>query len=243
MNDSRTAINDRTATARRIIIAIDGHSSTGKSTLAKALAQKLGYTYVDTGAMYRAVALYCLQNNLVDVSGKVSAALAGLCADGKSIQIEFRTDGERSRTFLNGEDVEREIRSVAVAAAVSPVSAVPEVRQFLVAQQQLMGRNRGLVMDGRDIGTVVFPDAELKIFMTAAPEIRAERRFLELKAKGENVSFDEVLRNIEERDRLDSSREHSPLRKADDALLLDNSHMTPSEQLDWLYDRYTIVIR
>jgi cytidylate kinase len=219
---------------RKIIVAIDGHSSTGKSTLAKALAQKLGYAYVDTGAMYRAVALYCLRNNLVDGSGKVSGALAALCADGESIRIEFRADGERSRTFLNGEDVEREIRSVAVAAAVSPVSAVPEVRKFLVAQQQLMGRNRGLVMDGRDIGTVVFPDAELKIFMTAAPEIRAERRFMELKAKGENASFDQVLRNIEERDRLDSSREHSPLRKADDAVVLDNSGMTQEEQLDFV---------
>lgn len=223
-------------------MAIDGHSSTGKSTLAKALARKLDYTYVDTGAMYRAVALYCLRNNLVDVSGKVSDLLAGICADGKSIRIEFRTDDDCARTFLNGEDVEREIRSVAVAAAVSPVSAVPAVRKFLVEQQQLMGRDRGVVMDGRDIGTVVFPDAELKIFMTAAPEIRAERRFLELKAKGENVDFDEVLRNIEERDRLDSSREHSPLRKADNALVLDNSHMTPADQLGWLLLRAEAVI-
>lgn len=223
-------------------MAIDGHSSTGKSTLAKALARKLEYTYVDTGAMYRAVALYCLRNNLVDVSGKVSDLLAGICADGKSIRIEFRTDDDCARTFLNGEDVEREIRSVAVAAAVSPVSAVPAVRKFLVEQQQLMGRDRGVVMDGRDIGTVVFPDAELKIFMTAAPEIRAERRFLELKAKGENVDFDEVLRNIEERDRLDSSREHSPLRKADNALVLDNSHMTPADQLGWLLLRAEAVI-
>ena len=235
-------MNDAMINRSKIIVAIDGHSSTGKSTLAKALARKLEYTYVDTGAMYRAVALYCLRNNLVDVSGKVSDLLAGICADGKSIRIEFRTDDDCARTFLNGEDVEREIRSVAVAAAVSPVSAVPAVRKFLVEQQQLMGRDRGVVMDGRDIGTVVFPDAELKIFMTAAPEIRAERRFLELKAKGENVDFDEVLRNIEERDRLDSSREHSPLRKADNALVLDNSHMTPADQLGWLLLRAEAVI-
>ena len=235
-------MNDAMINRSKIIVAIDGHSSTGKSTLAKALARKLDYTYVDTGAMYRAVALYCLRNNLVDVSGKVSDLLAGICADGKSIRIEFRTDDDCARTFLNGEDVEREIRSVAVAAAVSPVSAVPAVRKFLVEQQQLMGRDRGVVMDGRDIGTVVFPDAELKIFMTAAPEIRAERRFLELKAKGENVDFDEVLRNIEERDRLDSSREHSPLRKADNALVLDNSHMTPADQLGWLLLRAEAVI-
>ncbi|MDR1130566.1 MAG: (d)CMP kinase [Prevotellaceae bacterium] len=221
---------------RKIIIAVDGYSSTGKSTAAKAIARRLGYIYVDTGAMYRAVTLFCIQNGLIDSSGKVSDRLKSLLPD---IRIEFRKSGgsETADTYLNDVNVEKEIRSIETASHVSAVSAVPEVRELLVGQQQLMGQAKGIVMDGRDIGTVVFPEAELKVFMTASPEIRAMRRFSELKAKGETVSLDEVRRNIEERDCMDTHRKVSPLRQAADAVVLDNSSMTPEEQLEWLYER------
>jgi cytidylate kinase len=221
---------------KRIVIAIDGYSSTGKSTVAKAIARKLDYIYVDTGAMYRAVTLFCMQNALIDSSGKISDRLKSFLPD---IKIEFRKspDSETSDTYLNNVNVEKEIRSIETASHVSAVSAIPEVRELLVGQQQRMGQSKGIVMDGRDIGTVVFPDAELKVFMTASPEIRAMRRFSELKAKGENVALDEVRRNIEERDYKDTHREISPLRQAEDAVVLDNSSMTPEEQLEWLCKR------
>ena len=217
----------------QIIIAIDGHSSCGKSTIAKAVAVRFGYIFIDSGAMYRAVTLYALRHNLI-IDGKVKNeelihALPG-------IKIDFRTNPaiQRSDTFLNDENVEEEIRQLTVSQSVSPVATIAEVRKAMVRLQQEMGRNKGIVMDGRDIGTVVFPEAEFKLFVTASPEIRAKRRFDELKSKGENVSFDEILQNIMERDHIDSTRKASPLRKADDALVLDNSDMTREEQLEWV---------
>ena len=219
---------------KKIIIAIDGYSSTGKSTIAKAIAKRLNYIYVDTGAMYRAVTLYCIQHNLIDDSGKISEKLKDLLSD---IKIEFRKNGEIADTYLNGVNVEHEIRSIEIANKVSIVSAVSEVRELLVKQQQLIGTSKGVVMDGRDIGTVVFPNAELKVFMTASPEIRAQRRFLELEKKGDKVTFEEVKKNIEERDYIDTHRDISPLRQAEDAIVLDNSHMTPDEQVEWLYKK------
>ena len=217
---------------KRIVIAIDGHSSCGKSTVAKELARKLGYTYIDSGAMYRVVTLYALRNGLIkNHIPDVEKLVEGL----KNIQITFNWDEEtgRNTTFLNDENVEEEIRQLAVSENVSPVSTIAEVRAEMVKQQRENGKNKGIVMDGRDIGTVVFPDAELKIFMTASPEIRAQRRFDELTGKGEQVSYEEILKNVQERDFIDSTRETSPLRKADDAVVLDNSDMTRDEQLRW----------
>ncbi|MDR1584397.1 MAG: (d)CMP kinase [Prevotellaceae bacterium] len=221
---------------KKIIIAIDGYSSTGKSTVAKAIACRLNYIYVDTGAMYRAVTLFCVQNRLIDSSGKISDRLKSML---QNINIEFckPPGSEIADTYLNNVNVEKEIRSIEIANHVSAVSAVSEVRELLVRQQQLMGRAKGIVMDGRDIGTVVFPDAELKVFMTASLEIRTLRRFLELKTKGENVTIENVRTNIEERDFKDTHREISPLRQAVDAIILDNSNMTPEEQLEWLYEK------
>jgi cytidylate kinase len=221
---------------KKIVIAVDGYSSTGKSTVAKAIARRLNYIYVDTGAMYRAVTLFCVQNGLIDSQGNISDRLKSAL---QNIKIEFRkSDGsETADTYLNNVNVEKEIRSIEIANHVSAVSAIAEVRELLVRQQQLMGQAKGIVMDGRDIGTVVFPDAELKVFMTASPEIRAMRRFSELKAKGENVTVEEVRKNIEERDFKDTHREISPLRQASDAVVLDNSNMTPDEQLEWLYEK------
>jgi cytidylate kinase len=226
---------------KKIIIAIDGYSSTGKSTVAKEIARRLNYIYVDTGAMYRAVTLFCVQNGLIDSSGKVSERLKSILKD---INIGFRKSAgsETADTYLNNVNVEKEIRSIEIANHVSAVSAVPEVREWLVGQQQLMGQAKGIVMDGRDIGTVVFPNAELKVFMTASPEIRTLRRFSELKAKDENVTIDEVRKNIEERDFMDTHRETSPLRQAKDAVVLDNSNMTPNEQLEWLYEKVKAVL-
>ena len=217
----------------QIIIAIDGHSSCGKSTIAKAVAVRFGYIFIDSGAMYRAVTLYALRHNLI-IEGEVKQE--ELINALPEIRIDFRHNTllQRSDTFLNGENVEEEIRQLTVSQNVSPVATISEVRQAMVRFQQEMGSNKGIVMDGRDIGTVVFPDAEFKLFVTASPEIRAKRRFDELKSKGENVSFDEILQNIMERDRIDSTREASPLRKADDALVLDNSAMTREEQLEWV---------
>ncbi len=217
---------------RKIIIAIDGHSSCGKSTMAKSLAQELGYIYIDSGAMYRVVTLFALRKRLI-INGIPDKKK--LIAELKNIKITFKWDelSGRNTTFLNGENVEDEIRRLEVSENVSQISAIPEVRREMVKQQRENGRNKGIVMDGRDIGTVVFPDAELKIFMTASPEIRARRRFLELKEKGVEVDFDSILKNVEGRDEIDSSREVSPLKKADDALILDNSYLTREEQLRW----------
>ncbi len=214
---------------RKITIAIDGYSSTGKSTMAKALARAIGYAYIDTGAMYRAVTLYCLDNGLLDGDRVDEAALEQRLAD---IHITFCPNDEgRSDTYLNGKNVEAEIRSMRVSDKVSIIAAIGFVRRDMVRQQQAMGRDKGIVMDGRDIGTVVFPDAELKVFVTADPMVRAQRRYDELRAKGDTTtSLSEVLHNVTERDRIDTTRAESPLRQADDAIVLDNSHMTIAEQ-------------
>lgn len=221
---------------KRITIAIDGHSSCGKSTMAKALARSIGYVYVDTGAMYRAVTLFALRNGLFDDNGEVKTAELEALMD--SITIEQKLVDGKTTTFLNGEDVEREIRGLEVSNHVSPVAALPFVRTAMVAQQQRMGQEGGIVMDGRDIGTTVFPNAELKIFVTASAEVRAQRRYDELQQKGMAADYDDIVKNIKERDYIDSHREVSPLRQADDALLLDNSQMTIDEQDRWLLERY-----
>ena len=223
---------------KKITIAIDGHSSCGKSTMAKALAKKLGYIYVDTGAMYRAVTLYCMRNNLFDAEGEVMTDRLREVMDEVKISFKFNEETGRPDTYLNGERVEDVIRSIKVSNHVSKVAAIPFVREAMVDQQRAMGREKGVVMDGRDIGTTVFPDAELKIFVTASAEVRAQRRYDELQQKGMPADYDEILKNVQERDYIDSHREVSPLRKADDALLLDNSHMTIEEQDQWLYERY-----
>ena len=209
---------------KKIVIAVDGFSSCGKSTMAKELARKIGYIFIDSGAMYRAVTLYCLENGLIK-DGKVDAA--ALEQKINDIHIEFRlNEGGVPQTYLNGVNVERQIRTMEVSSFVSPVAALGFVREALVREQQKMGEKKGIVMDGRDIGTVVFPNAELKIFVTASPEVRAERRVKDLEAKGDPVSFEEVLKNVEERDHIDQTRELSPLKTADDAVVLDTSDMT-----------------
>ena len=215
---------------KRIIIAIDGYSSCGKSTLAKALAKSLHYAYVDTGAMYRAVTLFFLENN-VDINNNTAVKEAL-----DQIEIHFERTKTGNNVFLNSEDVENEIRTMRISDMVSPVSTISEVRRFLVAQQQKMGTRKGVVMDGRDIGTVVCPDAELKIFLTADSNIRAQRRFDELNAKGQPTDFEHVKRNLMERDMIDSNRADSPLRQAKDAILIDNSYLTPDEQLKKVLD-------
>lgn len=214
---------------KKITIAIDGYSSCGKSTMAKDLAKMLKYNYIDSGAMYRAVTLYCLRNNLFEGDSPNETALKKQI---DQIHIDFRNNETtgKSDTYLNGENVEKEIRSMEVADKVSPVAAVGFVREALVRQQQEMGKNKGIVMDGRDIGTVVFPDAELKIFVTARPEVRAQRRLTELVAKGENASFEEVLQNLSKRDYIDTTRKDGPLRQAEDAVVIDNSDITIEEQ-------------
>lgn len=223
---------------RKITIAIDGYSSCGKSTMAKDLAREIGYIYVDTGAMYRSVTLFAMRNSLFDEDGSIKTdELKDRMGE---INISFRLNSETGRpdTYLNGELVEKEIRTMDVSSNVSKIAALPFVREALVAQQQAMGKEKGIIMDGRDIGTVVFPDAELKIFVTASAEVRAQRRYDELKAKGMPADFDDILKNVKERDYIDSHRETSPLRMADDALELDNSHMTIEEQKAWLMARY-----
>jgi len=228
-------------TEKKIIIAIDGHSSCGKSTVAKQLAQRLGYIYIDTGAMYRVVTLVALRNGWIENKvPDLEKVIAGL----KDISITFRWDEKlgKNTTFLNGENVEEEIRMLAVSENVSPISTIAEVRKEMVKQQRENGKNKGIVMDGRDIGTVVFPEAELKIFMTASPEIRAQRRFDELNQKGLKVNFEEILENVKTRDKIDSSRAVSPLKQADDAVVLDNSHLTREEQLDWAMNKVKEVI-
>ena len=214
---------------KSIIVAIDGYSSCGKSTVAKALAKYAGYTYVDTGAMYRATALYALR--LLGDEALNREAVLTLLPD---IHIDFVQTSEGQHVTLNGEDVESLIRTLEVGNMASQISTIKEVRAFLVAQQQAMGDKKGIVMDGRDIGTVVFPNAELKLFLTASPEVRAERRYLELKAKGESPIFEEVLADVNDRDYRDTHRVESPLRQAEDAVVVDNSHMTREEQMDYI---------
>ncbi len=218
---------------KKITIAIDGYSSCGKSTMAKDLAREIGYVYVDSGAMYRTVALYALDNGIIK-DGKIDEAR--LKDEMKNIEISFQFNPERGRpdTYLNGERVEDRIRTLEVSNHVSPVAALGFVREEMVRQQQRMGQEGGIIMDGRDIGTTVFPHAELKIFVTASAEIRAKRRYDELTAKGEACDMQEILRNVEERDYIDTHRNISPLRQADDALVLDNSHLTIEEQKQWL---------
>ena len=219
---------------KKIVIAIDGFSSCGKSTFAKMIAARLGYIFIDTGAMYRAVTLYALENGAIQNGMVNEQKLKGLL---DRIAIKFRFNPQRgaSDIYVDGEWVEGKIRTIEVSNLVSAVSQIPEVRTKLVAMQQEMGRDKGVVMDGRDIGTVVFPDAELKLFMTADPHIRALRRYEELREKGDNVSLAEIEQNIIDRDRADQSRAISPLRQAEDAVVLDNSYMTLEEQMDWLF--------
>ena len=219
----------------KIIVAVDGYSSCGKSTIAKALAKYAGYIYVDTGAMYRAVALFAHRAGLAEHLEQVVERL-------QDIHISFVQTPNGQHVTLNGEDVEAEIRTLEIGNLASQVSTIKEVRAFLVAQQQVMGEHKGIVMDGRDIGTVVFPHAELKLFLTASPEVRAERRFKELQAKGENPIFEEVLRDTNDRDYRDTHRAESPLRQAEDAIVVDNSHMTREEQMEHIieiFDRAT----
>ncbi len=224
---------------KRIIIAIDGFSSTGKSTMAKTLARRIGYAYIDTGAMYRAVTLYCIENGLAAADGTIDEQRLTQQLDKISITFGVNAETGQSETYLNGRCVEREIRDMRVSGLVSNVAKIAAVRHALVAQQQAMGKEKGIVMDGRDIGTVVFPDAEMKVYVTASAETRAHRRHDELLAKGDTtVTYEEVLQNVTERDRIDTTRAESPLRRADDAYTLDNSHMTIDEQNQWLLDLY-----
>lgn len=223
---------------KKIVIAIDGFSSCGKSTMAKDLAREVGYIYVDTGAMYRAVTLFAMRNDVFDAEGKIDETrLKALLPDVK-LTFQLNNETKLPEVCLNGENVERYIRTLEVSQHVSPIAALPFVREKLVEQQQAMGNEKGIVMDGRDIGTVVFPNAELKIFVTASAEIRAQRRFKELETKGMPADFDEILQNVEQRDYIDTHRETSPLRQADDALVLDNSHLTIAEQKAWLMEKF-----
>ena len=226
---------------RKIVIAIDGFSSCGKSTFAKAIAARLGYIFIDTGAMYRAVTLYALEHGAVEEGVVDRERVVALLPE---INISFRFNSERgaSDVYVNGECVEDKIRSIEVSSTVSKVSCIAEVREKLVAMQQEMGRARGVVMDGRDIGTVVFPDAELKIYMTADAKVRAERRYAELVAKGDMVTMEEILENVISRDEADMTREISPLRQADDAVVLDNSYMSVEEQMAWFMERYEKIV-
>jgi cytidylate kinase len=219
---------------KKITIAIDGHSSCGKSTMAKELAHKLGYIYVDTGAMYRTVTLYAMRNNLFTADGEVKTD--ELQKSMNNIKVSFCINEETGRpdACLNDECVENIIRSIEVSNHVSKIAAIPFVREAMVEQQRRMGAEKGIVMDGRDIGTTVFPDAELKIFVTASAKVRAQRRYDELQEKGMPADFDEILKNVEERDYIDSHREVSPLRQAEDAILLDNSNLTIPQQNEWL---------
>ena len=219
-------------TAKKLVIAIDGHSSCGKSTFAKASAARMEYTYIDSGAMYRAVTLACMDRGLIR-DGKIDDKELRELLDSIIINFHKKEGQQAAETFINGVNVEGRIRNIDVASNVSVVSKSPLVRKQMVAMQRAMGREKGIVMDGRDIGTVVFPDADIKIFLTAGADIRAERRYLELVEKGQKVSLEEIRKNIIDRDRLDETRKESPLKKADDAILLDNSHMTPAGQMIW----------
>lgn len=226
---------------KKIVIAIDGFSSCGKSTFAKAIAARLGYIFIDTGAMYRAVTLCALNQGLVGEQSVDEAAVVAML-DRVNISFKFNSERGASDVYVNGECVEREIRTIEVSNCVSRISSIREVREKLVALQQQMGCDRGVVMDGRDIGTVVFPDAELKIFMTADPKVRAERRYAELTAKGDKVTMEEILENVISRDNADMTRAISPLRQADDAIVLDNSYMSVEEQMAWFMERYEALV-
>ncbi|KAA6344817.1 Cytidylate kinase [termite gut metagenome] len=227
---------------KKITIAVDGFSSCGKSTMAKDVAKEIGYIYIDSGAMYRAVTLYSIENSIIQNDKIDEERLKHSLGD---IQITFRLNPEtrHPNTYLNGVNVEDKIRGMEVSSKVSPISTLSIVRQAMVAQQQEFGEEKGIIMDGRDIGTTVFPNAELKIFVTASSEIRAQRRYDELKAKGMGADFDDILKNVKERDYIDQNREISPLRKADDAILLDNSQMTLAEQKEWLLEQYRKAIQ
>ncbi len=225
----------------KIIIAIDGYSSSGKSTMAKQLAREIGYRYIDSGAMYRAVTLYAMRHGLIGPDGSVDEP--GVVNALEDISIDFHVEGERQYTMLNGENVETQIRTLEVSNHVSPIAAIAPVRHALVKMQRAMGKTRGIVMDGRDIGTVVFPDAEMKVFCDASAERRAERRYKELSDKGEQVKYEDVLANVINRDHIDENRAESPLRCADDAVRLDNSRMTIEEQNQWLLDLYNRITR
>lgn len=222
---------------KKIIVAIDGYSSCGKSTMAKTLARKIGYTYIDSGAMYRAVTLFALEKGIITGS---DVDAPGLEKRLNEIKITFSTDKETGSniTELNGKDVERRIRTLEVSSHVSAIAALPFIRTFLTAQQRSLGEKKGIVMDGRDIGTTVFPDAELKIFVTASAEVRARRRYDELQAKGERTSYEEIIENVKQRDYIDTHREVSPLTQAPDAVVLDNSFMTLKQQDEWLMEQY-----
>lgn len=226
---------------QKITIAIDGYSSTGKSTIAKQIAKELGYIYVDSGAMYRAVTLYALQNGFISDKDFKSDDFVKVL---QKIELQFKFNPELgfAEMYLNGENVEQAIRTMEVSSFVSTISAVPEVRYQLVKQQQKMGKDKGIVMDGRDIGTVVFPDAELKIFMTASPKVRAQRRFDELTIRGDKVNFNEVFKNVQERDSKDSHRADSPLVKADDAIEIDNSDLTLEEQFQKIMELVSMTL-
>lgn len=228
---------------KKIVIAIDGYSSCGKSTMAKNLARRLGYVYVDTGAMYRAVTLYALRHQLFKADGEVDAASLQRAMPDIRISFQFNAQTGKPDTYLNDELVEQEIRTMQVSEKVSKIAALPFVRTELVALQQRMGVDKGIVMDGRDIGTVVFPHAELKVFVTASAEVRAQRRYDELQQKGMPARYDDILKNVQERDYIDSHREVSPLRKADDAIELDNSNLTIDEQQQWLLHQVDKVLQ
>ncbi|MGL5317225.1 MAG: (d)CMP kinase [Bacteroidales bacterium] len=226
---------------KKITIAIDGFSSCGKSTMAKDLAKELGYVYVDSGAMYRAVTLYAMQNNLIQDGVINTNELENQMSD-IHITFRFNTETKKPDTYLNGQYVENEIRRLDVSNNVSPIAAIPFVRKALVNMQQEMGKEKGIVMDGRDIGTVVFPEAELKIFVTASAEVRAQRRYDELMAKGDLVDFAAILDNVKQRDYIDQNREESPLRQADDAVILDNSNLSIEQQKQWLFSKVSEVL-
>ena len=219
---------------KKITIAIDGYSSCGKSTMAKQLAKAIGYIYVDSGAMYRAITLTALRHHLFQDNGKIDEENLKKILNHTVISFKPNSETGLPETYLNGENIEKEIRTMEVSSHVSPIAVLPFVREMLVAQQQRMGREKGIIMDGRDIGTTVFPEAEMKVFVTASPEIRAHRRFDELKAKGQEAPYEDILANVKERDYIDSHREVSPLRQADDAVVLDNSELTREQQLEWL---------
>lgn len=223
----------------KINIAIDGYSSCGKSTIAKAIAKELHYIYIDTGAMYRAMTLYALQHGYIAADGKVNETALIPALDLVMINFKYNTDTYKYETYLNGHNVEREIRTLQVSNSVSPISAIKEVRQKLVRLQKRMAETKGVVMDGRDIGTVVLPDAELKLFMTADPKIRARRRYEELKSMGVDTSMDDVLRNITQRDLIDTTRAHDPLVQAPDAVVVDNSNLTIEEQYQFVMHKVT----
>lgn len=230
-----------TSTDPKIIIAIDGYSSSGKSTMAKQLAARLHYVYVDSGAMYRAVTLYALENGLIAPDGTIDVAALNAALPELKVEFEVTPDG-RQETLLNGRNVERQIRTLEVSDHVSPISAIPEVRAYLTRRQQELGLDKGIVMDGRDIGSTVFPSAEMKVFVDASPEVRAQRRYKELIDKGMPANYADVYANIVSRDHIDRTRAASPLRKADDALLLNNDNLSLSEQEEWLVSVYNHII-